>query len=171
MDNLPTERQRTARILPGLIMIGLGVLFLLGQFLPIGDWFLLILGISFLVSYFVTRRDGLLWPAGVLTGLGVATLVSDALRLDGPLQAGATLLGLSAGFFSIYLIDHIFTPPTPQAPLWAGAGTGLAGIIFTLIGLGYLSENVWGLLGQLWPIILILAGIATIGGALRSRSS
>jgi hypothetical protein len=164
------ERQQMSRLMPGLILIGLGVLFLLAQFFPIGDWFLLILGLAFLASYFLTRRDGLLWPAGVLTGLGTAILVSERLRLDGPLQAASILLGLSAGFFAIYVIDQLYTPPTPAAPLWAGLGTGLAGVIFVLIGLGVLSESVWGLIGQLWPLALIVAGIAVIFGALRPRA-
>ena len=169
MNSSEYDRRRTHRVLPGLIMIGLGVLFLIGQFVPIGDWMLLILGLAFLVSYFVTRRDGLLWPAGVLSGLGVAIVVGNALRLDGPLLAGAMLLGLSGGFFSIYILDQIFTPPTPVAPLWAGFGTGLAGVLSVLIGLGVLSENAWAVVGQLWPIFLILAGIATVFGALRRR--
>lgn len=169
-DNSYHDRQRMARILPGLILIGLGVLFLLGQFFPIGDWMLLIMGLAFLVSYAVTRRDGLLWPAGILSGLGVATIVGNSLRLDGPMMAGAILLGLAGGFFSIYIIDQLYTPPTPMAPLWAGAGTGLAGIVFVLIGLGILSENVWGLIGQLWPIFLILAGLFAIVSALRRPS-
>lgn len=163
------DRRRTHRLLPGLIMIGLGVLFLIGQFVPIGDWMLLILGLAFLVSYLVTRRDGLLWPAGVLSGLGVAIIVGNSLRLDGPMMAGAILLGLASGFFSIYILDQVFTPPTPVAPLWAGFGTGLAGVLSVLIGLGVLSENAWAVVGQLWPIFLILAGIATVVGALRRR--
>ena len=169
MNNSDYDRRRMHRLMPGLIMIGLGVLFLIGQFLPIGDWILLIMGLAFLVSYFVTRRDGLLWPAGILSGLGLAIIVGNALRLDGPMMAGAILLGLSGGFFSIYIIDQIFTPPTPVGPLWAGAGTGLAGVIFVLIGVGALTENVWGVVGQLWPIFLILAGISTVVGAFRRR--
>ena len=125
--------------------------------------------IPFTLASFVTRRDGLLWPAGVLSGLGVAIVVGNALRLDGPLMAGAILLGLAGGFFSIYVIDQIFTPPTPVAPLWAGFGTGLAGVLSVLIGLGVLSENAWAVVGQLWPIFLILAGVATVVGALRRR--
>ena len=58
MNSSEYDRRRTHRVLPGLIMIGLGVLFFIGQFVPIGDWMLLILGLAFLVSYFVTRRDG-----------------------------------------------------------------------------------------------------------------
>ncbi len=169
MHNSDDERRRTHRVLPGLIMIGLGVVFLVGQFLPIGDWILLIMGLAFLVSYFVTRRDGLLWPAGVLSGLGVAIIVGNTLRLDGPLMAGAILLGLAGGFFSIYILDQVFTPPTPVAPLWAGLGTGLAGVLSVLIGMGVLPENAWGVVGQLWPIFLILAGISTVVGALRRR--
>src|SRR3954451_228771 len=110
MEQHDVERQRMSRLVPGLILVGLGVLFLLAQFFPIGEWLLLVLGLAFLASYFVTRRDGLLWPARGLTGIGTAILISGRLHLDGPLQAAAILLGLSAGFFSIYLIDHIYTP-------------------------------------------------------------
>ena len=169
MNNSDYDRRRMHRLLPGLMMIGLGVLFLIGQFFPIGDWVVFILGLAFLVSYFVTRRDGLLWPAGILTGLGMAIIVGNVLRLDGPLMAGAILLGLAGGFFSIYIIDQVFTPPTPVAPLWAGFGTGLAGVLSVLIGMGVLPENVWDFVGQLWPIFLILAGIATVVGAFRRR--
>ncbi len=170
MDDRERQRQHMSRLMPGLILIGLGIAFLLNQVFPLGQWLLLLLGLAFLISYFLTRRDGLLWPAGVLSGLGAAILVGSWLRLDGLMQSAAILLGLSAGFFAIYVIDQIFTPPTPAGPLWAGFGTGLAGILLLLTAYGLVTENLWALIGQLWPLALILAGVGVILGAFRGRA-
>lgn len=169
MDELESQR-RLRKLMPGLILVGIGVLLLVAQFVSLDDWFLFLLGIVFFVAYFLSRIDGLLWPAGVLTGLGAGILIGNGFQLDGSWTAAVILFGLAVGFLSIYVIDRVFTPPTPVAPLWAAFGTGIAGAIMLLTGLNIVPENIWTLLSQFWPLILIIIGVSILWGALRREA-
>lgn len=152
-------------LVAGLILIGLGIVFLLGLLFPIGNWVLIILGLGFFVAYLVSRLDGLLWPAGILTGLGLGVLAGSLLGGNGSLEGAAILLGLAAGFVAIYVIDRLYTPPSPVGALWAALGTGVAGFLVLATALGVLGESFWSLMAYAWPIILIV-----IGGLILFRS-
>lgn len=169
MDTLHPRPALPPGLVAGLILIGLGLVFLLGLVFPIGNWVLIILGLGFLGAYLVTRLDGLLWPAGILTGLGVGVWAGPALRLDGTMQGAAILLGLAGGFVAIYVIDRWYTPPSPIGALWAALGTGIAGTLLAATGLGVLSESFWKLVGYAWPIILIAIGALILFRSLSRR--
>ncbi len=169
MDTLHPRPALPPGLVAGLILIGLGLVFLLGMAFPIGNWVLIILGLGFLVAYLVTRLDGLLWPAGILTGLGLGVWAGLALRWDGMMQGAAILLGLAGGFIAIYVIDRLYTPPSPVGALWAALGTGIAGTLLAATSLGVLSESFWKLAGYAWPTILIAIGALLLFRSLSRR--
>jgi len=143
---------------PGLVLIGLGVLFGIVQLTGVGgEAVVAVIGGGLLVGYVATRQYGYLVPGGILTGLGIgiiwqATMLSDA--------GGAVLVGLGAGFLSIYVVD---TFVRRDRALWWPVIPG--GITLT-IGLVLETGREGSLAGAalLWPIFLVV-----IGGALLLR--
>jgi hypothetical protein len=143
---------------PGLVLIGLGVLFGVVQLTGIGgEAVVAVVGGGLLVGYALTRHYGYLVPGGILTGLGLGIIWQAQVLND---SGGAVLVGLGAGFLSIYLIDAVVRQ---DRALWWPIIPG--GITLTI---GLLLETGRGgtLAGAapLWPIALVV-----IGGALLLR--
>lgn len=138
-------------LLPGIILIILGIVFLLPRFLDIRMvhlWPLFVLGagIAFFVAAFSSRSNyGMLMPASILTVFGLMFLYSSiegwhAMRSLWPLF----LVGPGLGFVLMYLFGK-----REQGLLVPGG---------ILLGLG-----VFFLLGTteydyLWPLLLIAVG-------------
>ena len=139
------------RVLPGLILIVLGILFLTFQSLGVGgESVVAVIGLVFLALYAYTGHYGSLVPGGIMTGLGVGVIVAARSPENGP----AVLLGLGTGFLSIYALGARWRhTPGGWWPLIPGG-------VLTLIGL-LLAAGQSGLLeaiGQWWPLVLILIG-------------
>lgn len=140
------------RLVPGLILIALGVLFLAAQRTGFGaEAVVAAIGVVFLVTFAVTRQYGFLVPGGILTGLGIG-IIFETRTVDG---GAPILLGLGLGFASIYAIDRLV-----HRMSW-GWWPLIPGGILTFIGL-LLAAGQAGILGQIgrwWPALLILLGV------------
>jgi hypothetical protein len=98
-------------IFAGILLLGLGAVLLVMQFVPqvramdLWSLFPLVVGVAFLAGYGYGRQYGFLIPGCILTGLGLGALV--ARLLPGGVLAGldATVAGLGLGFLAIYPID------------------------------------------------------------------
>ena len=130
------------RMLPGLILIALGVLFLVGRLsgvIVLGG-----LGAIFIVAYLTTRKYGWLIPGCILAGLGLGELL------------GWSSLGLGLGFIGIFVIDLIMRGKSHWWPL-------IPGVIITLDALGDRANVVIaplrGLVASGWPLLLIAIGL------------
>lgn len=141
---------------PGLVLIGFGALFLFVQLTDIGEEAVVaVIGGGLLVGYAVTRHYGYLVPGGILSGLGLGIVWQEQVLRD---AGGAVLVGLGAGFLSIYLIDAFVRR---SRALWWPIIPG--GITLT-IGL-MLEAGPGGTLvrfAPLWPIVLIVIGAALV---------
>ena len=139
---------RRGRLIPGLILILLGIAFLLRNYFEIGPGLILILaGLVFLVPYVLTRWYGLLIPGMILLGLGIGLLYERGFRTDVTVP-----LGLGLGFIAIFVVDFIATRTMRWWPL-------IPGVILALVGIvGVFPEaQVW--LEKGWPVLLILGGL------------
>lgn len=160
-----TKQQQTA-LWTGLGFIGLGIAFLLAQLIGwdrIWPLFPLLGGLAFLAGYVASgfRESGFVF-VGVL-----ATLV------------GLFFFGFSFGIWEWAQMADLW----PVFPLIAGLafvalfvaergrdagtlGVGCAAVIVGVVGLavtfGYVGANVW----RLWPLLLVLAGIIGLAGAI-----
>lgn len=156
-----THAQRN-RIISGLILILLGGLFLLDQFIQIpamGNLFLPGLGLVFLVWGIVTRSSGLLVPGGILTGIGAGVYLMNALPLEGDAEPGVFLLSFGGGFILITLLSAIFTRETHW---WALIPGGILAAIGGALYMGGAALDVLQLIGKFWPVALILVGVWVI---------
>ena len=143
---------RRGRLIPGLILILLGVAFLLREYLGVGPEFILVLaGLVFLVPYLLTRLYGLLIPGMILIGLGAGMLYERVSHVG-----WAVPLGLGIGFIAIFVADWIVTRAVRWWPLIPGAALMIPAIVDAFPSVGFWLEKGW-------PVILILIGLLLIG--------
>ncbi len=136
------------RLVPGLILILLGIALLLREYFEIGPGLILILAaLIFIVPYMFTRWYGLLIPGMILLGLGIGLLVERGLRTSATVP-----FGLGLGFIAIFVTDFVATRMVRWWPLIPGG-------ILVLVGLVDASPEARTWLERGWPVILILGGL------------
>jgi hypothetical protein len=137
-------------LVPGLILIGLGVFLAIVELTGVGaEAVVAVIGGAFLVAYAVTRHYGLLIAGGIMTGLGLGIVWETQVFESG----AAVLIGLGAGFLSVYLIDLLVRHST--ARWWPVIPGGLLVTIGVFVGL---EERALVGAEQVWPVILIVIG-------------
>jgi hypothetical protein len=147
------ERARDGSWIGGVVLIAIGVAFLLGQLLPNAGRFVpLLVGLSFLAVFLVTRAYGFLVPAGIVTGVGVG--IALAVEDQGRVGGGLFLVSLGLGFIAIVILGALFrlreNHPWPLVP---------GGILCT-IGLITLAGTRYGDVARYaWPAVLIALGL------------
>jgi hypothetical protein len=150
-----TRIHRHGGIVAGAILISIGLLALLQQFLLVnwGLYFLPLLALIFLTAGIVERRPGLLIPGGVLAGIGAgAILVQSPLffGLGDPARGGLFMLTFAAGWAVItaasYLVGRLML-----WPLIPAAFMGLFGLA--------LLANAITVFTYFWPVALIAVGL------------
>jgi hypothetical protein len=156
------DRDNWWALIPGFVLIGLGIIFFMGQNLESmaeelgGAVFLGLLGLAFLLIY-ITHREN--WwaiiPGGVLVTLAGVTLIPE----DSVLMGGAFFLGLAVTFGLVYIL------PSPSGRMkWALYPAGILLILGILVMLG--ATN---LLNYVWPLALLIAGAYVIYLAVRKK--
>jgi hypothetical protein len=126
------------------------------------------LGIFFLAWGVYKREAGLMIPGGILSGigLGIALVAGPFEWTDGELSGGVFMGAFALGWVLITLFSALFTDETQWWPLIPAAIMAI--ISGALLAQGpYLVALEW--LGKLWPLALIIGGIAVLFGGLRRR--
>jgi hypothetical protein len=88
------ENDRKGALVGGLILIVIGVLFLIAQFVDLGETagvlVLPLLSAIFIIAGIITRESGFFIPGGILAGLGLGTylIVSPAAGGNGQDEGG-----------------------------------------------------------------------------------
>lgn len=150
---------RRNRVLSGLVLILLGGVFLVAQFVEIpslGKLILPGLGLLFLFWGIAVREGGLLIPGGILSGIGMGVYLMEALPLEGEAEPGVFLLSFGGGFVLITLLSALFTRETQW---WALIPGGILAAIGGALYMGGAALDALELAGRFWPVALILAGL------------
>lgn len=149
-----------SRLVPGLILIGLGIFLLITRFTQAGErFFPFTLGTIFIIVYLITRRRGFLIPGGILTGLGTGIVISQTYTpIQDEVTGGIIVLSLGAGFAAIFVIEFFYTRTSDFWPLIPGGILGLVGTLLILTGLDLVTKMVLRSIGNLWPVVLIAIG-------------
>ncbi|MCP4427889.1 MAG: hypothetical protein GY803_25680 [Chloroflexi bacterium] len=160
----------------GVILIGVGLFALTGQFIDfnwnwdrLGIFFLPALGAAFLLWGILSRQAGLIIPGGIISGIGwgAALITGPMSGLGGDSEGGVFMLVFAAGWVLITVLTAVFTSKTHWWPLIPGG-------IMALIGAGILFGGVFmkglTLLGQIWPVFLILLGLFVLFQGMRSNA-
>jgi len=139
------------RVVPGLVLIALGVLILFFQQVGVGgEAVVAVIGLVLLAGYAYTRNYGFLIPGGIMTGLGMGII----LAARSPGGGSAVLLGLGLGFLCIYVIDARWRHMPAGWPLIPG---GVITVIGLLVAAG--ESGLLAAAGRWWPVVLILVGV------------
>ena len=150
-------------IIGGLILIGVGVIFLLLQLFPnlaawldlSQHWPLLLIGLGVVFLFVaVTGLPPLAIPGTIITGIGTILYYQN---LSGNWDSWAYIWALIPGFVGLGLI--IMARLDPNARDAAKAGVILlliSAILFVIFGAAFSG---FGLIGQFWPVILIFFGL------------
>lgn len=148
-------------VIPGLSLIGLGVMVLAnGLGLPGAEiWsptiFFAAIGLGFWVVYYRDRSNW--WaiiPGGVLLSLALVILVSGV--AEGEVAGAALFIGIGLTFLVLSVV------PTPEGRLtWAR----IPAVVLILFGL-FVGAAATELVGYLWPAALILGGLFLLVRAL-----
>ncbi len=156
----------------GVILIGLGLFFLVNQFIDfnwdsVGIYFLPVLGAVFLLAGIFTRQAGLIIPGGIISGIGWGSvLITGPFSDTGDVEGGVFMLVFALVWALITLLTAVFTEETHWWPLIPGG-------IMAIIGGGILFGGVFlqglTLLGQIWPVFLIALGIYVIFKTAKSK--
>lgn len=150
---LSAGRQNWWAVIPGVVLLSLGLLILLGSFAPAvadvigGALFLGGISLAFFLVYFLTPQNW--WaiiPAGVLLTLAGVTLIPENLGIE---TGGIFFLGLALTFLALALI-----PVEGKRMSWPLIPGGMLFVMGVLLMLT--NTN---LINYVWPVILILAGL------------
>ncbi len=156
------DDEARGRIFAGILLIAVGLLALAAIFFDISATLgLLILpgmGLAFVVWGLLSRESGLLIPGGILSGIGVGTLLITGpfQNSSGEVQGGIFMLAFAAGWFLIPILSQISTGDNHWWALIPGA---LMAIIGGGLLFGGVAFAVLQFLGRIWPVFLILGGL------------
>jgi hypothetical protein len=162
-DLNPTHTESSPRkgLTAGILLIVIGLGLFIFQFIGWPFLFPLLLGGGLLVSGILTRKTGLIIPGGILTGVGLAIVAvqNDVMSMAEPLKGGLFLLVFSLGWFLIPLVTGLVVRKTEW---WALIpGTILAGI-GGLVMAGDSGLEILKIVGQYWPVILVVIGASIL---------
>jgi hypothetical protein len=175
-NTIPANRNA---LIGGLILILGGALAFVGHIVPdnwglgFGLLVLLGLGLAFHIAGLLTREPGWFIPGGILTGIGAGLAL-----VDGPLarlipagllpgdEGGLFMLAFAGGWFLIVLTTALFTDETHWWPVIPG---GIMLLIGLAAGFGSVFGSLLTLLGNLWPVALIVVGIYVLYQARRGE--
>ena len=158
------RRERRGRIVGGIALILFGVLALVAQFVEL-EWLGLLilpaLGLIFFAWGIMTRQSGLFIPAGILSGLGIGTLLlaGPFTDLPGDTEGGVFMLAFAFGWALIPIFSTIFTG---EKHLWALIPGAIMALIGASLLFGGLALTALSWLGRIWPLFLILGGLYII---------
>jgi hypothetical protein len=157
------EHQQRRRLVGGLIMIGIGLYLFAAQFIQ-AQWMGLLvmpaLGLIFSAGGLAGRNAGLLVPGGILSGIGLGTyLVTGPYADASEVTRGAiVLLCFAAGWALITFLSALIG----QRVLWPLIPGGIMAVIGGLLLAGQNGLTVLEWTGRLWPLALIVGGLAVL---------
>ncbi len=167
------KSKKNEGLIGGVILIGIGLLALLAQFVDFISWesfgiyFVLLLGLVFYAWGILAREPGVMIPGGILSGIGAGIVVLvNNLAPDGLEEGGLFLVIFGLGWVSITVMSAIFTRETQW---WALIPGGIIGFVGLAVMFGGFFMNALEAVSVLWPVVLIIAGLAVIWKAWKSK--
>ena len=152
--------QRKSKIVSGLVLITLGLLFFWLQSVEnVGQAVIFfVVGSLLLGAYLYSKSYGLLIPGSLLLGLGAGTVMDEANIIDEPWK-----VGLGFGFVGIWAIAMLYERKSDWWPLIPGS--------ILLISAFSLGEQLMQFIfSGGWPLILVVVGVIILIGAFSKPS-
>lgn len=147
----------------GIVLIVIGLLALAAQFVEFGEWLGLLilpgLGLIFFAWGIATRESGLMIPGGILSGLGLGTLlitVGPFAGAEADFQGGIFMLAFALGWVLIPIVSALVTGDNHW---WAVIPGGIMALIGAALIFGGVAFTALEWMGRIWPVFLILGGL------------
>jgi hypothetical protein len=157
------ERRDRGGVVGGLILVAVGVLALVMQFVEIGEmmgWIVLGgLSLIFIIAGIATRQSAFFIPGGILAGLavGIMLMLTPDLDWTSPDKGGLFLLAFAGGWVLIPVLSIIFS--RGERHLWALIVAVILALVGAGVSFGGAALDVLQALGKIWPIFLIAGGL------------
>lgn len=150
------EQRRDTRT-TGIVLIGLGLAFLLAQWLELGLLILPVLAAGFIGVGVYTRGSAWFIPGGILAGVALGAWLSQLVLpgIAADAEGGLFLIGFSAGWVAVYALSKLFSA---QAHSWALIPAAIMLVIGAIVLGDAMGLTLLWIL-QLWPLVLIGLGI------------
>ena len=167
-NQTPVVKNNRPNLVGGLILILIGVLSLLANFLsdtPYALWFLPALGVVFLASGIIAGKRGLLIPGGIILGIGCGVLASETffINVTGEEEGGIILVAFACGWALITLLSLVVKDgDNSKVMWWPLIPGGVLGVVGAALLLGEAGKVALEYLGQGWPVIMIAGGLYLI---------
>ena len=152
-------------VIPGLVLLGLGVMIVLGSlnFQPdelLAAIFLGSIGASFWLVYFADRsRWWAIIPGGVMASVAILVLVE-------PLGEAWPVVIFFGGMAATFGLVALLTGPGERPRTWAWYPAGVMGVLAVIMGI-----TAGPLPGIAFPILLIAAGVVMVGWTFLAKRS
>ena len=171
-----TSSQRSA-LIGGLILIGIGILFLIGQLVPgLFNWLdafswpltIVAAGVVLLIIGVLANAPGMAVPACIVGGIGLLLYWQNH---TGNWESWAYAWALIPGFVGVgTLLMGVWQGKWDEARggLWLIVISALLFVVFGSF-LGGLFGGSLGFIGQWWPVALIALGVLSLIDALAKR--
>jgi hypothetical protein len=158
------QRHNNGPSIAGLVLILVGVLALLStitQSALAGELTVLGMGMIFLIWGISARLAAPLIPGCILTGLGIGIVLSQNTftGFSEDTQGGLVVLGLALGFLAIPAVTYAVKR---FAPWWLAIPGGIMLVVGLALVVGGAAMTVLDVLGVIWPVILIVIGVALL---------
>jgi hypothetical protein len=158
--------KRGGSVVGGLILIAVGVVALVAQFVELGEAIgllvLPLLSAIFIIAGIATRQSGFFIPGGILAGLGLGTYLVAGPFADRASQdeGGIFMLAFAAGWVLIPILSLLFS--RGERHLWALIVAAVLGLVGAAISYGGAALTALEMLGRWWPLFLIAGGVAIL---------
>ncbi|MEX2143997.1 MAG: hypothetical protein WD740_05325 [Anaerolineales bacterium] len=167
---MDTERRSSVTL--GLVLLLIGGWFLASQFYPQLNfliplqyqwpWWVIGVGLLFMLMAVVLRAPGMAVPAAIIAGIGGILYYQNT---SGDWKSWAYAWALIPGFAGVgVIIMGLF-----EGRFLHGLREGISAILFSLFMFGVFGAFLGGpaILSQLWPVFLIGAGLWILLGGIR----
>jgi len=156
-----TNNGARGRHVAGIALIGIGLLVFAAQFVNAELLFLPLLGLIFLAWGIAVRHVGFIIPGGIVSSIGVATMLLEgpAQGLSDNAEGGIFFLCFAAGWLLIAMLGEYWTRQTAR---WALIPSGIMALLATGLLVGgtalQMLSAVGRVFGMWWPLGLIGLG-------------
>ncbi|MDK2932562.1 MAG: hypothetical protein PWP27_372 [Clostridiales bacterium] len=143
------EQNRQKGVVPGVILIGLGILFLLRNYnINIRDWFLLGIGIAFIIAYFIKKKAGFLITGLILSYFGSLIFLNSTRLIKQQTFGSLVLVALGLAFLTVYFAKK------KTGFIFPGFILPAIGIYNYIMGMNFIEQS------EIWPLIFMTLATA-----------
>jgi hypothetical protein len=177
-ETAPTRRNESLTL--GLILLAAGGLTLLGRLADTLDIGILptvsldvgilpVAGLVLMATAWLRRQSGFAVAGGIVFGIGLGALLVEGpfAGLSGNAEGGVCMLAFAIGWALISVVSGAIERRRVLWPLIPAGVVGLLGV--GLLGVGGILEA-FTLLGTVWPLALVAAGLWLLWRASHRRS-